>query len=88
MALWARSRDFFFRGRFKEFGAKRGERATPAPPLWIRASRCLTSLSHRVRDPCYYGCVHQGISIDHGPSYTLQVSIMLAKTIISYFQPF
>ena len=35
---WALPKDFLgqFRGLFKEFGAKRGGRATPAP-LWIRA---------------------------------------------------
>ena len=26
-----------FRGLFKEFGTKKGGRASPAPPLWIRA---------------------------------------------------
>ena len=39
VASGARFQDFFgqFRGLFKEFGAKRGGRAPPAIPLWIRA---------------------------------------------------
>ena len=41
VASGARSQDFFgqFRVLFKEFGAKRGGRAPPALPLWIRACR-------------------------------------------------
>ena len=37
--LRARPPRFFcsFRGLFKDFDAKRGRRAPPAPPLWIRA---------------------------------------------------